>query len=88
MIDLLRAGASAADRAAFVDALLDAIVQSLAQKLFGSDSNTFEVLGTQALPNGDTVVRTQFDRAVRAPVPVDWRVHRCQAKPCIADESG
>jgi ABC-type transporter MlaC component len=77
--------ASAADRSAFVDALLDAIVQGLADRLVGSDNQPFEILGTQALSNGDMVVKTQFDRPVRAPIPVDWRLHRCQASLCIAD---
>lgn len=79
------ATASTADRAAFVDALLDAIVQGLADRLVGSENQPFEILGTQALPNGDIIVKTQFDRPIRDPVPVDWRVHRCQASQCIAD---
>jgi phospholipid transport system substrate-binding protein len=79
------ASASASDRAAFVDALLDAIVQGLADRLSGSQNLPFDILATQMLTNGDILVRTQFNRPVRQPVPVDWRVHHCQTKLCIAD---
>jgi ABC-type transporter MlaC component len=79
--------ASTSDRSAFVDALLDAIVQGIADRLQGTENRPFEILATQSLPNGDVVVKTQFDRPVRDPIPVDWRVRRCQNAACIADVS-
>jgi ABC-type transporter MlaC component len=77
--------ASAADRAALIDALLDAIARGIADRLANTREQDFVVLGTQVLSNGDVLVRSQFVRPIRQPTAVDWRLHRCGGKLCIGD---
>jgi phospholipid transport system substrate-binding protein len=77
--------ASDIDRAEFIDALLDAIARSLAERLTGTTMRAFEVLGTQILGNGDVLVKSRFDPSVRPPIALDWRVRRCPTGPCISD---
>ena len=77
--------ASADDRAAVVDALLDAIASGLADRLERTRDQNFVVLGTKVLANGDILVRSEFRRPVRRPKAVDWRVRRCGGRLCIGD---
>jgi len=77
--------ASAEDRAAVVDALLDAIARGLADRLERTQDQDFVVLGTKVLANGDILVRSEFRRPVRRAKVVDWRVRRCGERLCIGD---
>lgn len=77
--------ASADDRAAVVDALLDAIARGLADRLERTRDRNFVVLGTKLLANGDILVRSEFRRPVHRPTSVDWRVRHCGGKLCIGD---
>jgi ABC-type transporter MlaC component len=77
--------ASADDRAAVVDALLDAIARGLADRLERTRDQNFVVLGTKVLTKGDILVRSEFRRPVHRPTFVDWRVRHCGGRLCIGD---
>ena len=77
--------ASASDRTAVVAALLDAIAERLAGRVGRTRERDFVVLGTQVLTNGDILVRSRFERPVRRPTTVDWRLRLCQGNLCIGD---
>ena len=77
--------ASRDDRAALVDALLDAIVRGLADRLERTRDQDFVVLGTKVLAKGDILVRSEFRRPARRPASVDWRVRHCGGRLCIGD---
>ena len=79
------ASASADERARFVDALLHAIARGLAERLTGTSRQAFNVLGTEVLPNGDVLVKSRFERTIREPVNLYWRVHQCETGQCIRD---
>lgn len=73
------------DRAAVVDALLYAISRKLADRLGRTQERKFVILGTKVLANGDTLVRSQFRRALGGPTSVDWRIRHCRERLCIGD---
>ncbi len=77
--------ASADDRIAVVDALLEGIAVVLADRLMGTGDQNFAVLGTRILTNGDILVRTQFVQPPRQPTAVDWRVRHCDGQLCVGD---
>jgi len=77
--------ASAGDRAAVVDALLDAIIRGLADRVGRTRDQNFVVLGTKLLPNGDILVRSEFRRLAGRPISVDWRIRHCGGRLCIGD---
>jgi phospholipid transport system substrate-binding protein len=79
------AGAPAADRAQFVDALLDAIVKTLVKRLGKHRDQDFQILSTKTIAGGDVVVRSRLSPPAQDPLTIDWRVHRCKAGLCIAD---
>jgi phospholipid transport system substrate-binding protein len=77
--------ASVADRAQFVDALLDAIVKTLVKRLGKHRDQDFAILSTKTITGGDVVVRSRLSPPAQDPLTIDWRVHRCKAGLCIAD---
>jgi ABC-type transporter MlaC component len=73
------------DRAAVTDALLDAIVRGLADRVGRTRDQNFVALGTKVLTKGDILVRSEFRRPLNRPTSVDWRVRRCGGRLCIGD---
>jgi ABC-type transporter MlaC component len=79
------AGAPTADRAQFVDALLDAIVKTLVKRLGRHRDQDFAILSTKTITGGDVIVRSRLSPPGGDALTIDWRVHRCKAALCIAD---
>ncbi len=78
-------GAPAADRAAFVEALTDAIVKALVKRLGKHRDQDFAILSTKNITNGDVVVRSKLSPPGQDAITVDWRIHRCKGGLCVAD---
>jgi len=78
-------GASAGDRAQFVDALTDAIVKTLVKRLGKHRDQDFQILSTKNITGGDVIVRSRLAPPAQDPLTIDWRIHRCKAGLCISD---
>jgi phospholipid transport system substrate-binding protein len=74
-----------ADRAQFVDALVDAVVKTLVRRLGRHRDQDFQIVSTKTITGGDVIVRSRLSPPGQDALTIDWRVHRCKAALCIAD---
>jgi phospholipid transport system substrate-binding protein len=79
--------ASEPQRSAYLDLFRELVVKTMADRLNTYSGETFEVIGSKAIDERDSVVSTRIVRpgANATPIAVDWRVRDTGGKLAIID---